>query len=111
MDQRGLVSACEVFPQAGFFKSRLQSRDFGAAGRQLCVEQRELRPNLRLEIADRLLKLIAGGNLFQLACLDGLQIGENDVSQKVSKGCKWVVHEEILLIIPLCRTITNGGHW
>jgi len=70
-----------------------------------------VRPHVSLQFLDRQLNPIVRGNLFGLARLHSLEVGENYVRQQANERGIEIVHEEILRTIPHNRMITDERNW
>jgi hypothetical protein len=89
----------------------MQSRNLRPASRKLRVQKRKLRPHVNLKFLDSQLNPIIGSNLFGLACLHSLEVGEDDIRQQANERGTGIVHERILKTFPQDRMITIGGRW
>jgi hypothetical protein len=77
-----------------------------AASRQLRRKMGELRLYVHTQLLDGVLQPVVGGNLLRLADLDGLQVGQDDVTKQACDGIKSFAHEKILRVNHEKRTIT-----
>jgi len=77
-------------------EGRLRRSQLCPAGRQLGREVRKLRLQMQTQLFDGVFKPVVGCNLFCLANLDALQIGQDYVGKHPSEGNKRVFHKEIL---------------
>jgi hypothetical protein len=86
----------------------LEGSHFCAGGYELSGEAGELGVEVGPELLDGLLEAVVCGDLFGLAGLDGAEVGEDGVEEKVSEGVDGGVHEEILRGVEVGRRITDN---
>jgi len=70
-----------------------------------------MRLHVSLKLLDSQLNPIVSGNLFRLARLNSLEVGENYVRQQANERGIEIVHEQILRTIPQNRMITEERNW
>ena len=91
------------------FQDRLSGGDLGAASHHQGNELRELRVDVQAQLRDLMLDPFICGDLFLLAGMHRLEVGQDYIGEQSSNGFERIFHEQILIVNLKERLITNSG--
>lgn len=108
MDELEFVGGgCAVAAGLDGLDRGVEGGHLGAAGDELGGQLVELGVKVGAEVFDGVLEAIVGGDLFALANLDGLEVGEDGVEEEFSEGIHRFIHEQILMPLGIGCRITG----